>query len=337
MATYLSPTAFRLPGIAFPDTAATAVKLIIQIPCFNESDTLPITLAELPRSLPGISTIEWLVVDDGSDDGTAEIARANGVDHVVRIPRNLGLARAFTSGIDAALRAGADIIVNTDADNQYCAQDIPKLIEPILAGTAEIVIGERPILDNPQFSWTKKVLQRAGSFVVRRLSSTDIRDAPSGFRAMSRDAAMRMHVFNEYSYTLETIIQAGRKGVATASVPIRTNPVYRPSRLFRSNLQYIRRQGMTLLRIFMTYNPLMFFAIPGVACFTGGFLIGLRFLYLFLTDGGAGHVQSLILAALLLSSGLFLFIVGLLADLISVNRKLLEGVDWRVKRMEERL
>ncbi len=332
-------TAQRIASIRLPHRALqqVATKLIIQIPCYNEAETLPTTLAALPRSLPGVGSIEWLVIDDGSEDGTAEVARACGVDHVVRLPQNQGLARAFTFGLDAAIRAGADIIVNTDADNQYSAEDIPRLIAPILTGKAEIVVGERPIASTPHFTPTKKLLQRVGSLVVRKLSDTEIPDAPSGFRAMSRDAAMRLHVFNDYSYTLETIIQAGRKGMAIHSVPIRTNPVIRPSRLFRSNLQYIRRQALTLVRISMTYNPFFFFATPGVLSFLFGFLIGLRFLFYYAMEGGAGHIQSLILAALLMGSGLFLVIVGLLADLMSVNRKLLEGMDWRLKKMEERL
>jgi glycosyltransferase involved in cell wall biosynthesis len=312
-------------------------KLIIQIPCFNEAQTLPGTLSDLPRSIDGVGTIEWLIVDDGSQDGTAEIARTLGVDHIIRVPRNQGLARAFMYGLHASIRAGADIIVNTDADNQYVAEDIRELLGPILSGKAEIVIGERPITSIPHFSPLKKLLQRVGSSVVRRLSNTDIADAPSGFRAMSRDAAMRLNVFNDYSYTLETIIQAGRKGMAITSVPIRTNPATRPSRLFRSNLQYIRRQALTLVRISMTYSPFAFFAVPGAISFLLGFLIGARFLVYYVTAGGAGRIQSLILAALLMGSGLFLVIIGLLADLMSVNRKLLEGVDWRLKKIEERL
>jgi glycosyltransferase involved in cell wall biosynthesis len=312
-------------------------KLIIQIPCFNEAETLPVTLAALPRALPGIDLIEWLVIDDGSIDCTAEVAREHGVDHVIRLPINQGLARAFVRGLDAAVAAGADIVVNTDADNQYCAEDIPRLIAPILDGEAEIVVGARPISDNPDFSASKKLLQRLGSRVVRRLSGTDVPDAPSGFRAMSRDAAKRLNVFNEYSYTLETIIQAGSKGMAITSVPIRTNPVTRPSRLFRGNAQYIRRQGLTLLRIFMTYNPFQFFAVPGMLSFLVGFAIGLRFMYHFMAGAGEGHVQSLILAALMMGSGLLLVIIGLIADLISVNRKLLERIDGQVRNLEEQI
>jgi len=311
------------------------MKLIIQIPCFNERKTLPVTLADLPRELEGIDTVEWLVVDDGSEDGTADVAVRLGVDHVIRLKRNRGLASAFVAGLDASVRAGADIIVNTDADNQYCAQDIPALIQPILDGKAQIVVGERPIDDTPHFSRVKKLLQRLGSSVVRWVSGTDIPDSPSGFRAMTREAAQRLHVFNRYSYTLETIIQAGQKGMAITSVPVRTNPILRPSRLFRNSFEYMARQAMVITRIFMTYRPFAFFAGPGLLLFLGGFGIGLRFVYYFVQGAGAGRVQSLILAALLLGLGFFLVVVGLLADLASVNRILLEGLDWRMRRMED--
>lgn len=312
------------------------MKLVIQIPCYNEEASLPVTLGDLPRSVAGFDTVEWLVIDDGSTDRTSEVAARHGVDGVVRLPRNQGLARAFMAGLDAAIRMDADVIVNTDADNQYSATDIPKLVAPILAGDAEIVVGERPIDQTPHFSPLKKALQRLGSRVVRRLSSTDIPDAPSGFRAISRDAAMRLQVFNDYSYTLETIIQAGRKGMAITSVPVRTNPDLRPSRLLRSLPSYLRQQTMTLVRIFMTYRPFQFFAVPGSAFFFVGFLIGVRFLYYFATGDGAGHVQSLILAALLLGSGISLVIIGLVADLVAVNRKLLESISYRLYRLEER-
>ena len=310
-------------------------KLIIQIPCYNEADSLPVTLAALPRTVPGVDRVEWLVIDDGSKDGTSTIARAHGADHVVRLPRHQGLARAFVAGLEASVREGADIIVNTDADNQYCAEDIPRLIEPILMGEAEIVVGARPIGSTRHFSPLKKRLQRVGSWAVRKVSKTDIPDAPSGFRAISRDAAMQLHVFNEYSYTLETIIQAGRKGMAIVSVPVRTNDPLRPSRLVTSLPAYLRRQVLTILRIFMTYKPFFFFAAPGIVAFLAGLLIGLRFLFFYLGGEGAGHVQSVVLSALLMGSGFFLVVVGLLADLTSVNRKLLEGLDWRLKRIEE--
>lgn len=311
-------------------------KLIIQLPCYNEAESLPVTLGELPRSIPGIDRVEWLVVDDGSTDDTASVARNQGVDHVVRLPKNQGLARAFMVGLEASLARGADIVVNTDADNQYRSDDIQKLIAPILDGEAEIVIGERPIDEIPHFSSLKKMLQRLGSWVVRKISSTGVRDAPSGFRAISREAAMQLHVFNEYSYTLETIIQAGRKGMAITSVPVRTNADLRPSRLFQSPGEYVRRQVVTMLRIFVTYNPFVFFALPGVVSFSAGLLLGLRFVYFYLTGDGSGHVQSVILAALLMGAGLTLVIVGLLADLVSVNRKLLERLDWKIQKMVEK-
>jgi len=310
-------------------------KLIIQIPCYNEAASLLITLQALPRELPGIGHIEWLIVDDGSTDQTVEVARANKVDHIVNLPRHQGLARAFMVGIEASLRAGADIIVNTDADNQYRAEDIPRLIAPILAGSAEIVIGARSISEIQHFSPVKKWLQRLGSWVVRLASKADIPDAPSGFRALSRDAAMQLHVFNDYTYTLEMVIQAGQKGMAITSIPVRTNADLRPSRLVKSIPGYIRKQVLTILRIFMTYKPFQFFAVPGILLFSCGVLIGIRFLYFYVTDGGSGHVQSLILASLFLSTGFFLSIIGLLADLIAVNRKLLEGLDWRIQKMEE--
>lgn len=310
------------------------MKLVIQIPCYNEEASLPVTLAELPREVPGFEEVEWLVVDDGSTDDTAAVAAAHGVDRIVRLPNNRGLSKAFMAGLDAAIGMGADVIVNTDADNQYCADDIPKLVEPILEGRAEIVVGERPIDSTPHFSPLKKLLQKLGSRIVRRLSATDIPDAPSGFRAVSRDAAMRLHVFSDYSYTLETIIQAGRKGMAITSVPIRTNADLRPSRLYSSLWSYLRRQGVTLARIFITYRPFRFFAVPGLLSFAVGFLIGLRFLYFYLTGDGSGHVQSLILAALLLSSGTVLVLVGLVTDLVAVNRKMLESISYRIHRFE---
>ena len=313
------------------------MKLIIQIPCYNEEMVLSVTLSALPRKVPPMDRVEWLVIDDGSEDRTIEVARALGVDHVIIMPRHQGLARAFLVGLEACLKAGADIIINTDADNQYNADDIPRLIEPILAGHADIVIGARPIPDMQHFSHLKRYLQRLGSYAMRALSNTNVADAPSGFRAMSRDAAMQLHVFNKYSYTLETIIQAGQKGMAVTSVPIRVNAPLRPSRLLRSTPEYIRRQTLTMLRIFLTYRPLRFFAIQGAVLVVAGTLIGLRFLFFLYTNGGVGHVQSLILTALLVIIGFFLIVVGLLADLISVNRQLLEKLHWRVLKIDERL
>lgn len=313
------------------------MKVIIQIPCFNEEATLGLTLKSLPVALPGIDVVEWLVIDDGSTDATVQVAKSHGVHHVVVLPRHQGLAKAFTAGLEASLRAGGDIIVNTDADNQYCAEDIPKLITPIIEGSAEIVIGARPIGESEHFTPTKRSLQKLGSWVVRLASRTDIPDAPSGFRAISRKAAMQLHVFNEYTYTLETIIQAGQKSMAITSVPVRTNPYSRPSRLFKNIPTYLHRQVSTIVRIFMTYRPFRFFAVPGGLLFLAGFAIGLRFFYFYLAEGGEGKVQSLILAALLMGSGFFLVVVGLLADLIGVNRNLLEGLDWKVQQIEEKL
>lgn len=332
---YADSTAGR-PGVRRRDREVPVPKLMIQIPCYNEEATLPVTLAALPREVPGIDRVEWLVVDDGSEDTTAAVARTHGVDHVLRLPRHQGLARAFMAGLEASLAAGADIIVNTDADNQYCAEDICRLVAPVLDGTAEVVVGARPIAHTARFSPGKRWLQRLGSWVTRVISNTEVADAPSGFRAMSREAAMRLHVFNSHTYTIETIIQAGLKGMAITSVPVRTNPDLRPSRLVRGLTSYVSRQLLTMIRVFMTYKPFRFFALPGMLLFGTGFLIGLRFLYFYVTAGGAGHIQSLILAALLMGMGFFLVVVGLLADLLAVNRSLLEGVDWRLKRLEDR-
>ena len=312
-------------------------KLVIQIPCYNEEETLPVTLASLPRELPDFDVVEWLVIDDGSQDGTVAVAAANGVDHIVRLPRHQGLSRAFVAGLEASLKAGADIIVNTDADNQYSADDIPKLIAPILAGEAEITIGARPIGDMRHFSSIKKLLQRLGSWVTRVVSNTDVHDAPSGFRAVTREAAMKLKVYTDYTYTIETIIQAGQKGMAIMSVPVSTNANLRSSRLVKSLFGYMNRQMLTMVRVFMTYRPFRFFAVPGIIFLSAGFLIGARFVYFFATGNGGGHIQSVILAALLLGLGFFMVVVGLVADLISVNRKLLEGVDWRLQKMEEHM
>ena len=312
-------------------------KVVIQIPCYNEAGTLAVTLSALPRSLAGIEKIEVLVIDDGSTDATSEVAYANGANYVLGLPRNRGLAKAFVAGLDASLRAGADIIVNTDADNQYVADDIAKLVEPIRNGAAEIVVGERATREMDEFSATKKLLQRLGSWVVRRASNTSIPDATSGFRAFSRGAAQEINVFSDYSYTLETIIQAGHKGLAITSVPIRTNPPLRPSRLVRSIPSYVWRSAWTIFRIFITYQPFQFFAALGGSIFLVGFLIGLRFVYFVLVGEGGGHIQSLILASLSMSMGFVAFITGILADLISVNRKLSERIDLRLRRMEDRI
>jgi glycosyltransferase involved in cell wall biosynthesis len=313
------------------------IKLIIQIPCYNEEGSLAITLSSLPSIIPGVDIVERLIIDDGSTDRTVEIAKSHGVEHLVRLPRNQGLAKAFMAGLETSINAGADIIVNTDADNQYNADDIPKLIEPILSGKAEIVIGARPISDIQHFSPIKKTLQKIGSRIVRLVSKTDIPDVPSGFRAMSRAAAMKVNVFNEYTYTLETIIQAGQKNMAITSVPVRTNKDLRPSRLVKSITSYIRRSSVTIIRIFMTYKPFKFFAYPGIISLGLGMLICLRFMYFYFTVGGKGHIQSIILAALLIGIGASLLVVGLVADLISSNRKLLEKLDWRLHKIEEKI
>lgn len=314
------------------------MKLIIQIPCYNEEATLGMTLSELPRELPGIDRVEWLIINDGSRDRTLEVARACGVDHIVDLQSNQGLAKGFMAGIEACLKAGADIIVNTDADNQYCAADIPRLIAPILEGRAEIAIGARPIRDVPHFSPIKKCLQQLGSFVVRLASKTDIPDAPSGFRAMSREAALRLNVFNEYTYTLETIIQAGQRGLAITSVPIRVNGYVRPSRLVKSIPAYIQHSIMTIVRIFMTYRPLRFFMMLGSVPFSLGFLLCCRWLLLFWgiigSDPTKSRVPSLILAAILILIGFQLWLFGLIADLMGVNRQLLEDIQLRLRRQE---
>ncbi|HJU07387.1 MAG TPA: glycosyltransferase family 2 protein [Rhodanobacteraceae bacterium] len=314
------------------------MKLIIQIPCLNESETLAIALATLPREVQGFDEVEWLVVDDGSTDGTAELARKLGVDHVVRHPVNRGLAAAFMTGIDTALRQGADVIVNTDADNQYEAADIPKLVQPILEHRADMVIGARPIAQTEHFSWIKKQLQHFGSWAVRIASKTNVADAPSGFRAMTREAAMRLNVFNAYTYTLETIIQAGLSNLVVLSVPIRTNPDLRPSRLVRSMPNYVRRSLITILRVFVIYRPLRLFFLSGSILALFGLALGARFLvYYFGGEGGEGHVQSLILAALSLTLAGLSFMIGLLADLIATNRKLLEQVEFRLQHVEHGL
>lgn len=310
-------------------------KLIVQIPCYNEEATLGLTLSELPRQLPGIDTVEWLIINDGSTDRTVEVAQASGVDWVVDLPHNQGLAKAFMAGLEASLKAGADIIVNTDADNQYCADDIPCLIEPILSGQAEIVVGARPIQQIQHFSPTKKLLQKIGSWVVRVASGTKITDAPSGFRAMSRNAAMQLNVFNDYTYTLETIIQAGQKGIAITSVPIRTNRYLRPSRLVKSIPSYLKRSILTIVRISMTYRPLRFFALLGTIPFSLGVLGGIRWLIYFSIEGTTrSRVPSLILTAILILIGFQLWMFGLVADLMAVNRKLLEDVQLRLRRAE---
>ncbi|MDI5985662.1 glycosyltransferase family 2 protein [Halomonas sp. M4R5S39] len=307
------------------------MKLIIQIPCYNEEATLAIALDALPREVPGFDKVEWLIIDDGSEDETIRVAQENGVDHIVRHTRNEGLAKGFMNGLDACLRLGADVIVNTDADNQYNAEDIPALTKPITDGEADLVVGARPIATIEHFSPVKKILQKLGSWVVRVASRTDIPDAPSGFRAMSRKAAQRMMVFNEYTYTLETIIQAGQKNMAITSVPVRVNEDLRPSRLFKSIPSYIRRSVVTIIRIFVVYRPFRFFGIIGATLFSIGFLIGLRFLWHYLNGEGAGHIQSLILAGVMLGAGFQTILVAFLADLLAANRKMLEDIRFRIR------
>lgn len=307
-------------------------KLIIQIPCFNEEETLPVTLAALPKKIAGIDAIERLIVDDGSSDRTLAAAAEHGVEHIVKLPQNQGLARAFMAGIEGALSASADIIVNTDADNQYCADDIEKLVAPILAGEAEIVVGTRPIEENTHFSALKKRLQRLGSWVVRQVSGTEIEDAPSGFRAFSADAAMKLNVFSEYTYTLETIIEAGQRGIAIASVPVRTNGQLRDSRLIKSMPGYIWRSVVTIFRIFLYYRPLKSFAFLGAFPFAAGFLIGVRYLVYWFEGTTRAHTPSLILAAILMLAGMLLWMSGLIGDLQAVNRKLLEDIQLGQRR-----
>jgi glycosyltransferase involved in cell wall biosynthesis len=302
------------------------MKLIIQIPCYNEASTLSIAIGELPRSVAGFSEVEWLVIDDGSDDNTSEIARQCGADHIVKHAGNKGLAAAFMTGLQACLKLGADVIVNTDADNQYNAEDIPALTRAILAQEAEIVIGARPIATVEHFSPSKKMLQKLGSWVVRLVSKTNIPDAPSGFRAISRSAAQRLFVFNDYTYTLETIIQAGQKNIAMTSIPIRVNGDLRPSRLVKSVPSYIMRSMFTIVRIFVIYRPFTFFGSIGAILFSAGFLIGLRFLWQYALGNGAGHIQSLILSSVLLGMGFQTLLIAFVADLLSANRKLLEDI-----------
>ena len=310
-------------------------KLIIQIPCYNEEETLPVTLADLPRSVPGFDVVEWLIINDGSADRTVEVARAHGVDHVVSFSRNRGLAAAFLAGLDAGLRAGADVIVNTDADNQYDGSCIPALVEPIVDGRADMVVGERPIESVDDFSPLKKRLQRLGSGVVRGFSGTEVRDAPSGFRAFSRETAMRLQVYGKYSYTMETIVQAGWQGMRVEGVDILVNPKTRDSRLVKSIPQYMWRSGQTIVRSFALYKPLRFFVLLGVLPFVLGVTLVLRWMYLqWFTDNVASRVPSLVAAAVLFLFAVLTFVVGMLADLLSVNRRLLSDIRLSQRRKE---
>ncbi len=311
------------------------MKLIVQIPCFNEAAILPATLADIPREIAGIGQVEVLVIDDGSTDGTAEVAREADVDHIIRFPANRGLAAAFSAGLDESVRRGADIIVHTDADNQYRGECIPNLIEPVLQGQADVVVGTRPIEAIEDFSWTKKKLQRLGSWVVRKVSGTDVADVTSGFRAYSREAALRLNVVSDFTYTLETLIQAGRTRLTVAQVPIQTNPKTRESRLFSSTPAYVWQSLKTLFRIYALYQPLRFFSIIALLLFLPGLALGLRFLYYYLSGNGTGHVQSLILAAVLMLLGFQIGIFGVVADLIGANRKLTQDMLFWVKRRDE--
>jgi glycosyltransferase involved in cell wall biosynthesis len=311
-------------------------KLIVQIPCLNEAETLPATLRDIPRAIPGIDMVEILVIDDGSRDGTSDVARRHGVEHVVRFSRRKGLAAAFASGMDACVKLGADIIVNTDGDNQYAGADIPKLIGPLLRGDADIVIGDREVRDLEQMSAMRKRLQWLGSWVVRQMSDTNVPDTTSGFRAYTREAALRMTIVSEFTYTLESIIQAGKKRMAIAHVPIRSNPRTRTSRLFSSVWTYIKASAATIIRIYAMYEPLKVFGVIGLVVFGGGLAVSLRFVYFYLVGEGLGHVQSLIFAAVLLIVGFQIALIGLVADVISGNRKLLEDLLYRVRRMELR-
>ncbi|MFQ6100905.1 MAG: glycosyltransferase family 2 protein [Anaerolineae bacterium] len=310
------------------------MKLIIQIPCYNEEATLPQTVRDLPRELPGVDTVEYLVVDDGSTDRTAEVARELGVHHIVLLKQNCGLASAFLAGLEAALAAGADIIVNTDADNQYRGEDVVRLIQPILEGGADIVVGDRGVAALAHFSPFKRLLQRWGSWVVERASGIPIPDATSGFRAFTREAALRLTVLSDYTYTLETLIQAGARRMAVVYVPIRTNPQARRSRLVRSLPSFMALSAVTIIRFYVMYRPMRVFTTIGGALVAGGAMLGLRFLYFFLQGVGTGKVQSLILAAILTIVGFQVCLIGLIADLVRLNRRMLEETLYRVRRAE---
>lgn len=307
------------------------MKLVIQIPCLNEEESLPITLSALPKHIDGIDEIKVLIVNDGSTDRTIEVAKKHGISDFVNFTHNKGLAKAFSAGLNKALEMGADIIVNTDADNQYNASDIEKLVRPIIDGNADIVIGSRPVNKISHFSIIKKLLQNFGSFVMRCVSSTSVKDAPSGFRAFSRNAAIQMNIFDNYTYTLETIIQAKAKGLVIENVEIDVNPELRRSRLFSNIFVYIKRSIFTMLRMFIVYRPFRFFITVGILFLLAGLIPGVRFVWYFLTGDGQGHIQSLILAAILLLTGVQVSLIAVLSELIAINRKLLEDIQSRVK------
>lgn len=310
------------------------MKLVIQIPCYNEEAVLPVTLKALPNHIDGIDEIEVLVINDGCTDKTVEVAKALGVKEFVDMPHNCGLAKAFVAGLQKSVKLGADIIVNTDADNQYCADDIAALVKPILSKEADIVIGSRPIADIKHFSFLKKTLQLAGSCVMRLVSSTKVEDAPSGFRAFSRNAALQLNVFDNYTYTLETIIQSRAKGLVLKCVPVNVNPDLRKSKLMTNMFEYIRRSVFTMVRMFIIYRPFRFFAIlSGLFLFTGA-LLGLRFLYYYIFSSGSGHIQSLILSAILIITGVQVGVIAILSELLAINRKLLEDIQKRLKLLD---
>ena len=310
------------------------VRLVIQIPCFNEAETLPATLADLPRQVTGFDEVLWLVIDDGSSDGTAEVAKAHGVDAVVKLTQNKGLAVAFQVGLDAALQLGADVIVNTDADNQYSAANIPNLVEPITQGHADLVVGTRDITNHEEFSTLKKYLQKIGSWVVRQASATEVSDVTSGFRAYTKEAALQVNVVSQFTYTLETLIQAGRSDLAVVDIPISVNPTTRPSRLFRSKRQYVRRSAGTISRVYAMHQPLRVFNIPAAVFAVAGLILFGRFGWFYLTAGGEGHIQSLIVGAVCLLVAMQMLMLGLLADLLRSNRVISERVLRRVRNIE---
>ncbi len=310
------------------------MKLIVQIPCYNEEKTLPLTLRDIPRSIDGIGKVEILIIDDGSTDRTIDTAKELGVDHIVKNTCNKGLARTFLAGLDASLRLGADIIVNTDGDNQYNGKDIPKLIAPIMKGEADIVVGDRQTDTINHFSPLKKKLQKFGSFLIRKLSDTDVIDAVSGFRAFSREAAMQMNIVSPFSYTIETVLQAGKKHLAISSVPIGTNPKTRESRLFRSIPIFLERSVSTIIRMYTMYQPLRVFFIISSFFILGGMVPSVRFLVYYFMGGGGGHIQSLVLAAILFITGFNVLMIGIVADVLSFNRRLIEETLLRVRRIE---
>ncbi|HYH91016.1 MAG TPA: glycosyltransferase family 2 protein [Solirubrobacteraceae bacterium] len=311
------------------------MKLIIQIPCLDEEETLPVTLADLPREVEGFESVEWLVIDDGSTDRTIAVAREHGVDHIVRLTNNKGLASGFQAGLDAALKLGADVVVNTDADNQYYGGDIPKLVAPILRGDADMVVGDREVQTIEHFSPLKKALQRLGSWVVRRASQTSVPDTTSGFRAYNREAALAMQVVSNYTYTLETIIQAGKMLIAVDHVPVATNPKTRESRLFPSMWSYIRRNGVSIFRVYSMYEPLRVFMLGAIVIGLAALVVWGRFAYFYvIADDGAGHVQSLILGAVLFNAAMLLAALGIIGDLLSGQRIMLQRTFERVRRIE---